>query len=101
MLQSYKILSNILLSRLVPYIAEITGDHQCSFRRNRSTADQISCIRQILEKKWEYSETVHKLIMDFKKAYDSVRREVLYNILIEFGVLKKLVRLIKSVEMKI
>jgi len=31
----------------------------------------------------------------FKKAYDSVRREALYNILIEFGIPKKLVRLIK------
>ena len=29
------------------------------------------------------------------KAYDSVRREVLYKILIEFGIPKKLVRLIK------
>jgi len=38
---------------------------------------------------------VHQLFIDFKKAYDSVRREVLYNILIEFGVPKKLVRLIK------
>jgi hypothetical protein len=34
--------------------------------------------------------------MDLKKAYDSVRREVLYNILIEFGVPMKLVRLIKT-----
>jgi hypothetical protein len=49
---SYKILSNILLSKLVPYIDEIIGDLQCGFRRNRSTTDQIFCIRQILEKNW-------------------------------------------------
>ena len=36
-----------------------------------------------------------KLFIDFKKAYVSVRREVLYNILIEFGIPKKLVRVIK------
>ncbi|KAJ4442113.1 hypothetical protein ANN_11979 [Periplaneta americana] len=35
------------------------------------------------------------LFIDLKKAYDSVKREVLYNILIEFGIPKKLVRLIK------
>jgi hypothetical protein len=39
------------------------------------------CIRQILEKKREYKEAVHQLFIDFKRAYDSVRREVLYNIL--------------------
>jgi hypothetical protein len=35
--------------------------------------------------------------MDFKKAYDSVRREVLcmYNLLIKFGVPLKLAKLIK------
>jgi hypothetical protein len=38
---------------------------------------------------------VHQLFIDFKKAYDSVKREVLYNILLEFGIPKKLVRLIK------
>jgi hypothetical protein len=32
---------------------------------------------------------------NFKKAYDSVRREVLYNILIEFGVPMKVARLTK------
>jgi hypothetical protein len=58
------------------------------------TTDQIFCNHQILEKKWEYNETVHQVLIDFKKAYDSVRREVLYNI-IEYGVPMKLVRLIK------
>jgi hypothetical protein len=61
---------------------------------NISTIDQISCICQILQKKLEYNETVQQLFIDFKKAYDSVRREVLYNTLIEFGVPMKLVRLI-------
>jgi hypothetical protein len=92
---SYNILSNFLLSKLSPYIDEIIGDHQCGFRRNRSTTDQILYIRQILERKWEYNKTVHQLFKTFEKAYDSQRDEVLYNILIEFGVPTKLVRLIK------
>jgi hypothetical protein len=52
-------------------------------------------MRQILEKKWEYNETVHQLFIDFEKAYDSVKREVLYIILIEFGVPMKVAWLIK------
>jgi hypothetical protein len=66
--ETYKILSNILLSRLSPCIDKIIGDLQCGFRRNRSTTDQIFYIRQILEKKWEYNETVHQLFVDIKKA---------------------------------
>jgi hypothetical protein len=45
---SYKILSNILLSRLIPYADEIIGEHQCGFRRNRSTTDQTFYIFQIM-----------------------------------------------------
>ena len=35
------------------------------------------------------------VVISYKKAYDSVRREVLYNILIESGLPKKMVWLIK------
>ena len=38
---------------------------------------------------------MHQLIMDFKKACDSVGRKVLYNIFIQFGIPMKLVMLIK------
>jgi len=44
---AYKILYNILISVLTPYVDEIIG---CRFRRDRSTADQVFCIRQILKK---------------------------------------------------
>jgi DNA gyrase/topoisomerase IV subunit A len=71
------------------------GDHQCGFRRNRATTDHTFCICQILEKTWEHNEAVYQLFTEFKKAYDSVRMEVLYHILIEFCIPMKLVRLIK------
>jgi hypothetical protein len=51
-------------------------------RRYRSTIGQIFYIRQILAKKRQNNGTVHQLLIDFKEAYDSVRREVLYNIVI-------------------
>jgi hypothetical protein len=79
---------------LSPYVDEIIGGHQCGFQPNRSTTDQISCIRHILEKKCECIETVHQLFIDFKEACNSVRREILLNIFIEFGVAMKLIRLI-------
>jgi hypothetical protein len=65
------------------------------FQHNRSNTNHIFRIRQILEKKLDCNEAVHQLFIDFEKAYDSVRREALYNFLIEFGIPKKRVSLIK------
>ena len=84
---TYKILSNILLSRLTSYAEEVTGDHQCGFRSNRLTTDHTFCIRQTLEKKCDFNDTVHQIFINFKKKHDLFRREVIYDILIEFGVL--------------
>jgi hypothetical protein len=87
---SYKILSTILLSRLTPYADEIIGKHQRGFRPNIKTTAQIFYIRQIMEN-MEYKSRVHQLSTNFKKAYESVTKEVLYNILIEFRIpVKKL-----------
>jgi hypothetical protein len=81
---------------LTPYADENMGDLRCGFRRNRSTTDQVLYIWQILDKKWEYNSTVHQVFRDFKKAYVSVRREVLFNFLIEFGIPRKKVGLIQT-----
>jgi hypothetical protein len=60
-------------------------------------ADQIFAFFRYRRNKWEYNERVHQLFVDFKKAYDSVRREILYNFLIEFGVPMELIRRLKCV----
>ena len=85
----------ILLSRLTPHAEEIIGDHQCGFRRNRSTTDSDSAFVKILQKKLEYNKAVRQLFIDFKQAYNSVRRDVLINIFIEFVFPMKLLRLTK------
>jgi hypothetical protein len=36
---AYKILSNILVARLIPYVPEIIVDHQCESHHNRSTTN--------------------------------------------------------------
>jgi len=45
---TYKILSNILPSRLTPYVDEIIGVHQCEFWCNRSATFQMFWICKIL-----------------------------------------------------
>ena len=77
----YKMLSNILVSRLTPYAEEIIGNHQYGFQLNRSNTVHIFCVCQILQKKRENNE--------------AVKREFLHNIIIEFGTPTKLVRPIK------
>ena len=76
---------------MTPYADEIIGEYHCGFRRKRLTIAHILSIRQILEK-----NEVCQLFMDFEKAYDSIRTESLCDILIEFCVTRKLVRLSKT-----
>jgi len=92
---THKIFSDILLSRLIPYVQEIIGDQQCGFRRNRSNIDQKFCNCPIIEKDGNSTNQWIELFVHFKKAYDSVGGWVLYNILIEFDFTMKLLRLLK------
>jgi hypothetical protein len=58
----------------------MTADCQCEFQCNISSSGKIFC------NNFEYNETVQPLFINSEKAYDSVMREVLYIILIEFGI---------------
>jgi hypothetical protein len=61
---SYKIFSSILLSRLAPYVDEIIGNHQCGFRRNGSTTDQIFLILRYWKRKmgvqWDCTSAIYR-----------------------------------------
>jgi hypothetical protein len=42
----------------------------CGFPYNRTNAEQIGCIHEMLEKIWNYSGTLQHLFTDFVKACD-------------------------------
>jgi hypothetical protein len=73
---------------------KLLGTTSMGFLHSRSSTDQIFCIHQRPEKKWEYNEAVHQLFIDFKKAMIQLGGRYC-NILIEFEVPMKLVKLIK------
>ena len=93
---AYKILSRVLFNRLRPLEESFVGEYQAGFREGRSTTDQMFTLRQTLDKFREYNLQTHHLFIDFKAAYDSVKRNELWQIMLENGFPTKLVKLIRA-----
>jgi len=86
---SYKILAYCILDRTKSRTEELLRDFQCGFWQNRSTTDQIFNLRQFFQKAWEFDKNLCILFVDFKKAYDSIHRPSLKNIMKEYSFPRK------------
>jgi len=92
---TYKVFSNCVSSKLKEKSEEIIGDYQGGFRPGKSTTDQIFVLRQIFQKIWEFDKEIYILFIDFRKAYDSIHRNSLINIMREFNFPQKLIKLVE------
>uniref|UniRef100_A0A8D8Q0R7 Craniofacial development protein 2 n=1 Tax=Cacopsylla melanoneura TaxID=428564 RepID=A0A8D8Q0R7_9HEMI len=92
----YKILSLIILSRIEAHTNGKIGEYQAGFRRNRSTTDQIHTLRNILEKRVERNIDTCILFIDFRKSYDCLIRNAIWNAMHELSIPRKLVNLVKQ-----
>jgi len=81
---AYKILSNMTLGKIKPYIKEVIRDYQNAFRDGRYVIDNIFILKIKNEKLWEYNQSVQYLFIDFQKAYDSIHRDTLWKCMKEF-----------------
>jgi hypothetical protein len=70
---AYKMLSNILLARLTPYVNEIVEEYHCGFRRNRSTTYQIFYIRQLLEENGSTMEQCISYLLTSRKPMTQLK----------------------------
>ena len=84
-----KIYNAQLRNLIEPKIDNILRKSQNGFRRNRSTTLQILTIRRILEGVGAKNLLVTLLFVDFTKAFDSVHRGKMKQILLAYGLPKK------------
>ena len=88
-----KVFSRILLDRMKRKTEEATDESQFDFRPGRGTVDAIFIVRQVIEKAQKHRAPLH--FVDFKGAFDTVWRKVLWKMMIAVGIhLKKIVRII-------
>ncbi|KAL9967114.1 hypothetical protein ACROYT_G025283 [Oculina patagonica] len=69
---------------------------QAAYRRGRGTTEQIFILRNISEKSAEWQASLYIGFIDFKKAFDSVRRDRLWNILKNYGIPVNFVNIIRE-----
>ena len=91
----YKLLSALIHKRLTETARDLIGEYQYGFRKGRSTIDAIHTIKQILEKAYDYKMELDILFIDFRQAFDSIKRNKLLYALKEMKIPAKLRRLIR------
>jgi len=90
-----KVLSGILNERLKPLAERILPETQAGFRTNRGTTDMIFTVRQLQEKCREQNKPLYMAFIDLTKAFDTVDRELLWEVLARYGCPPKFIRLIR------
>ena len=68
---AYKIVANIMESRLDPIMESLDHEAQCGFRKKRGCADAIFTVRQLIAKRREHGLETWILLIDLVKAFDA------------------------------
>ena len=91
-----KVFARIVQERIQVIAEEILPDSQCGFRKGRGCTDMIFVARQLVEKCREHDDTLFVLFVDLRKAYDSVPRPALWQVLEKYGIPPNMLSIIRS-----
>ena len=92
---SAKIYNKLLLNRLIPFVGPILRKNQNGFRHGRSTLSQILCLRRLIEESNLSELDLALVFVDFSKAFDSVDRSKMFEILKLYGIPDQIIAAIK------
>ena len=92
-----KVLLKTVVNRLDDFCegAGILPEEQCGFRPQRSTADMMFVVRRLQELGRTSNTSLEICFIDLAKAYDSVDRVLLWEVLARFGVPPRMIKVIR------
>ena len=90
-----KVFNRCILNRIRPVIDKVLRPNQNGFRQSRSTSAHILALRRICEELKNHSQEAVLVFIDFKKAFDSVDREKMLEILSAYGIPNEIIQAIK------
>ena len=92
-----KILARVLLNRLIDHLEDgLLPKSQCGFRPGCGTADMIFAARQLQENSQEQNVGLYTTLVDLAKAFDTVSRKGLWEIMAKFGCPAKFITMVRQ-----
>jgi len=91
-----KVLNRIILERMREAVDRILRENQAGFRPSRSTADQITTLRIIVGQSLEWRTSLFINFIDYEKAFDSLDRNVLWDLMANSGIPSKIISLVRN-----
>jgi hypothetical protein len=90
-----KVFNRVLLNRIRDPIDKLLRNNQAGFRRRRGCNQQIHILRRIMEGAYTQDISLYATFIDFKKAFDSIDREMMFAILRHYGIPAEIVNAIR------
>ena len=96
---AYKLYTEVIRKRLVEEVEEkgILPEGQAGFRKGRSTLDNIYVLNHIIQKGKVKGLKTYASFVDLKAAFDTVDRELLWEIMEKVGISKYIIERIKEI----
>ena len=93
-------MASIIVKRIQKGIDHKLQDTQFGFRKDRSTADAIHCVRNVLTHARATKSDDILVLLDWEKAFDKINHQALFKTFQRMGVDQKLINLIKAMYKK-
>uniref|UniRef100_A0A7E4ZW23 Reverse transcriptase domain-containing protein n=1 Tax=Panagrellus redivivus TaxID=6233 RepID=A0A7E4ZW23_PANRE len=93
----YKVLTKVLARRIGASVenSKFLPPEQAGFRRNFSTTDHIHSINMLAEKRYEHNQPLYVAFIDFRKAFDTVELDAIWQALKECDVDEGVIQMVK------